>query len=106
RNAETNPFQLQRRNQRQEFGAKHPPASRRYRGDSVAVAMNLRRGLILGWMMAGLQLLAAGQNSASQTPPSQSSTDSGVSGRTAPAAAVSGIVGIQVEGGTEDTSDT
>ena len=68
--------------------------------------MNLRRGVILGWMMAGLQLLAAGQDSAPQTPPSQSSTDSGVSGRTAPAAAVSGIVGIQVEGGTEDTSDT
>ena len=65
--------------------------------------MNLRRGLILGWMMAGLQLLAAGQNSASQTPPSQSSTDSGVSGRTAPAAAVSGIVGMQGEG--EETSN-
>src|ERR1019366_2494380 len=106
RNAETNPFQLQRRDQRQEFGAKHPPASRRYRGDSVAVAMNLRRGLILGWLMAGLQVLSAGQSPAPQTPPSQSSTDSGgVSGRTAPAAAVSGIIGMQSEGG-EDTSDT
>lgn len=68
--------------------------------------MNIRRGLILGWMMAGLQLLAAGQDSAPQTPPSQSSSDSGgVSGRTAPAAAVSGIAGIGVEGGTEETTD-
>jgi hypothetical protein len=57
--------------------------------------------------MAGLQVLAAGQDSTPQTPPSQSSTDSGgVSGRTAPAAAVSGIAGMQVEGGTEVTSDT
>ena len=65
--------------------------------------MNLRRGLILGWMMAGLQLFAAGQNSAPQTPPSQSSGDSGVTDRTAPAAAVSGIAGMQGE--FEETSN-
>ena len=68
--------------------------------------MNIRRGLILGWMMAGLQLLAAGQDSAPQTPPSQSSSDSGgVSARTAPAAAVSGIAGMESEGGEETSND-
>jgi hypothetical protein len=64
--------------------------------------MNLRRSLIFGWMMAGLQLLAAGQNSAPQTAPSQGSTDSGVTDRTAPAAALTGIAGMQGEG--EETS--
>jgi hypothetical protein len=54
-------------------------------------------------MMAGLQFMAAGQNPAPQTPPDQSSGDSGgVSARNAPAAAVSGIVGLEGEGG-EDT---
>lgn len=56
-------------------------------------------------MMAGLQLMAAGQNPAPQTPPDQSSGDSGeVSARNAPAAAVSGIVGLEGEG-VEDTNN-
>ncbi|MBZ5665701.1 MAG: hypothetical protein LAO30_13950 [Acidobacteriia bacterium] len=74
--------------------------------------MSIRRGLILGWMVVGLQILAAGQNPApqntpSQNPPSQTSGDTGgVSDRTAPAAAVSAIAGMQIEGGAEETSDT
>jgi hypothetical protein len=68
--------------------------------------MNIRRGLILGWMMAGLHLLAAGQNPAPQIPPGQSSNDSGgVSSRIAPATAVSGIAGMESEGGEETSND-
>ncbi|MBZ5616934.1 MAG: hypothetical protein LAO23_23290 [Acidobacteriia bacterium] len=67
--------------------------------------MNLRRALILGWMMAGLQVMAVGQNSAPQNPPDQSSSDSGVRGRTPPAGAVTGIVGMGSEGAEETSED-
>ncbi len=64
--------------------------------------MNIRRCLILGWMVAGLQVLAAGQNPVPQSAPAQSSGDD--SSRTAPATALSAIAGMQIEGGAEDTS--
>ena len=64
--------------------------------------MSIRRCLILGWMVAGLQVLSAGQNPPPQNPPAQSPVDDGV--RTAPAAALSAIAGMQPEGGTEDAS--
>jgi hypothetical protein len=64
------------------------------------MAMSIRRCLILGWMVAGLQVLSAGQN-----PPAQSSIGDNASDRTAPAAALSAIAGLQSEGGTEDTSN-
>lgn len=68
--------------------------------------MSIRRGLILGWMLAGLQILSAGQNPPPQNPPAQSLGSSGAGDRTAPAAPLSAIAGLQVEGGgTEDTSD-
>ncbi len=68
--------------------------------------MSIRRCLILGWMVAGLQVLSAGQNPPSQNPPARSLPgDNGDSGRTAPAAALSAIAGMQAEGGTEDTND-
>ncbi len=59
--------------------------------------------------MAGLQVLAAGQNPppespTSQNPSSQSPGDSSSGDRTAPATALSAIAGMQVEGGAEDTS--
>jgi len=59
--------------------------------------MSIGRWLILGWMAAGVQVLSAAQN-----PPTQSSGDD--SSRTAPAAALSAIAGMQIEGGAEDTS--
>jgi hypothetical protein len=65
--------------------------------------MGIRRCLILEWMVAALQILAMGQDQPSQNPPAQSSSgDSTV--RTAPAAALSAIAGMQTEGGTGDAS--
>jgi hypothetical protein len=74
--------------------------------------MNIRLCLILVWLVAGLQLLSAAQNSAPQDPPAQTSGDAGASStvndsaRTAPAAALSAIAGMQGEGAAADvTSD-
>jgi hypothetical protein len=64
--------------------------------------MSIRRWLILGWMVAGLQVLSAGQNPPPQNPPAQDS--SADSARTAPAAALSAMAGMQGEGGAEDAS--
>jgi hypothetical protein len=64
--------------------------------------MSMRRRLILVWIVAGLQILSAGQNPPVQNPPVENSGDDGA--RTAPAAAVSAIVGMRPEGGTEDAS--
>ncbi len=66
--------------------------------------MSIRRGLILGWMVAGLQVLSAAQGQPSQNAPAQSPIDN--SARTAPAAPLSAIAGMQSEGSTEDTSST
>jgi hypothetical protein len=55
-------------------------------------------------MVAGLQVLSAGQNPPPQNPPAQSPGGDDASARTAPAAALSAIAGMQTEGGTEDTS--
>jgi hypothetical protein len=63
--------------------------------------MSLRRGLILGWLVAGLQVFSAGQNPAPQNPAQDSSADSA---RTAPAAALSAMAGMQGEGDAADTS--
>jgi hypothetical protein len=64
--------------------------------------MSIRRWLILGWMVAGLQVLSAGQNPPPQNQPAQDS--SAESTRTAPVAALSAIAGMQGEGDAEDTS--
>ena len=66
--------------------------------------MSIRRCLILACMVAGLQSLSAGQNPAPQNAPAQSPGDNSDSGRTAPAAALSAIAGMQAEGGPEDTN--
>jgi hypothetical protein len=63
--------------------------------------MSIRRWLILGWMVAGLQLFSAGQNPAPQNPAQDSSADSA---RTAPAAALSAMAGMQGEDDAADTS--
>ncbi len=49
--------------------------------------MSIRQCLILGWMMAGLQVISAGQNQPSQNTSTQSPSDGGA--RTAPAAPLS-----------------
>jgi hypothetical protein len=56
-------------------------------------------------MVAGLQVLSVGQNPPSQNPATPSPSDDSGSTRTAPAAALSAIAGMQVEGGTEDTNN-
>ena len=66
--------------------------------------MNILHCLILGWMVAGLQIFSAGQNPSAQDPPAQMSGSDDVRARTAPAAALSAIAGMQGEVGTEDTS--
>jgi hypothetical protein len=66
--------------------------------------MSIRRCLILAWMVVALQVLSMGQDQPSQNPPSESPVDNDDGGRTAPAAALSAIAGMQEEGGTEDAS--
>jgi len=66
--------------------------------------MNMRQSLILGWILAGLQIFSAGQNPSAQNPPAQTSGSVDATQRTAPAAALSAIAGMQGEVGTEDTS--
>ena len=57
---------------------------------------------VLGWMVAGLQILSAAQTPTPQSPPAQNPGDNGAGARTAPAAALSGIAGLQTESDTED----
>ena len=71
--------------------------------------MTIRRCLILGLLVAGLQVLSAGQNpppenQPPQNPPAQASDDNGA--RTAPAAALSAIAGMQLEGDTEEGTNS
>jgi hypothetical protein len=66
--------------------------------------MSIRRCLVLLWLVVALQVLSMGQDQPSQNSTTQSSSDDGDSGRTAPAAALSAIAGMQEEGGTEDAS--
>lgn len=60
------------------------------------------RYLILGCMVAGLQVLAAGQNPPPQNPPAPGSAED--SSRPVPATALSAIAGMRIEGGAEDAS--
>jgi hypothetical protein len=74
------------------------------------VVMSIRRCLILGWLLAGLQVFSAGQNAppenqTPQNPPAQTS-DGDNGSRAVPAAAVSAIAGMQLEGGTEGDSNS
>jgi hypothetical protein len=64
--------------------------------------MSIRRYLILGWILGGLQVISAGQNPPAQNPQAQTSVDD--SSRTVPAAALSAMVGMETEVGTEDTN--
>ena len=66
--------------------------------------MSTRRCLILGCMVAALQLFSAGQSPPSPNVPSQSSPD--VSVKPAPAGQVSALVGMLPAGGADDTSAT
>src|SRR3984893_2944496 len=68
--------------------------------------MSMRRWLILVLVGGGMQLFAIGQNPPSQNPPGQNSGEGSGSERTAPAPALTGIVGMQSEGEAEDASST
>jgi hypothetical protein len=65
--------------------------------------MNMLRWLILVGMVAGLQIIAAGQSSSPQNMPSQAPGNDDTGTRTAPAGALSALAGMQPEGA-EDTS--
>lgn len=66
--------------------------------------MNSQRLLILALLLSGLQFSAAGQNSTPPTSPvATPGSDSGAT-RTAPAAALTGIAGMDAQVDTEDTS--
>ncbi|MGB7943676.1 MAG: hypothetical protein WCF42_10185 [Terriglobales bacterium] len=64
--------------------------------------MSIRPCFILVLLLSGFQVFSVGQDQPSQNPPTQSPSDDSTV-RTAPAAAVSAIAGMQEEGGTEDT---
>jgi hypothetical protein len=65
--------------------------------------MSIRSCVILVLLLSGFQVVSVGQDQPSQNPPTQSPSDDSTL-RTAPAPAVSAVVGMQEEGGTEDTS--
>jgi hypothetical protein len=67
--------------------------------------MSVRQRLILVWMVAGLQVIAAGQNPPSPDTAQQGQPPSGTSDagdRSVPAAALSAVAGMQGDGGDED----
>jgi hypothetical protein len=70
----------------------------------MSIRQSIGKTLILGWMIAGLQVFSSGQNPPAENPPGQSPSSDTDSGRTAPATALSAIAGIQPEGGTGDAS--
>ena len=64
--------------------------------------MSIRPCLILGLLLVGFQVVSVGQDQPAQNPPAQSPDSDDASARTAPAAALSAIAGMQ----TEDVGDT
>ena len=64
--------------------------------------MSIRVGLILGLILAGSAVFAAGQGQPAQNPPTQSPVDNSVTAPPAPA--ISALAGMQI-GGAEDTND-
>jgi hypothetical protein len=72
----------------------------------MSIRQRIGKTLILGWMIAGLQVFSSGQNPTAENPPAQNPGSDTASGRTAPAAALSAVAGMQPEGGTEDTGST
>ncbi len=73
----------------------------------MSIRLSIGQCLILGGIVAGLQVLSVGQNSPSQNPPTQSPSSDDAGARTAPAAALSApIAGMQGDGDTQDTSSS
>lgn len=68
----------------------------------MSIRQSIGKTLILGWMIAGLQVYSMAQNPPAENPPNQSPTDN--DSRTAPATALSGIAGMQTENGPGDAS--
>jgi hypothetical protein len=68
--------------------------------------MSMLRWLILVGVVAGLQIIAAGQSSLPQNMPAQAPSNNDDAGtRTAPAGALSALAGMQPEGGENTSSD-
>jgi hypothetical protein len=72
----------------------------------MSIRQSIGKTLILGWMIAGLQVFSSGQNPTAENPPAQNPGSDTASGRTVPAAALSAVAGMQPEGGPEDTGST
>jgi hypothetical protein len=72
----------------------------------MSIRQSIGKTLILWWMIAGLQVFSSGQNPPAENPPAQNPGSDTDSGRTAPAAALSAVAGMQPEGGTADTGST
>jgi hypothetical protein len=68
----------------------------------MSIRQNIGKTLMLGWMIAGLQVFSSGQNPPAENPPTQNPGSDTDSNRTAPATALSAIAGMQTEGGTGD----
>ncbi len=71
----------------------------------MSIRLILRQCLILGSVVAGLQILTVAQNPPSSSPPTRSPGSDDTSDRTAPAAPLSGIAGIQGEKDAADSDD-
>src|SRR5580698_2837104 len=70
------------------------------------IRRSIRQSLVLGGIVVGLQILSAAQSTATQNPPAQNPGSDDASTRTAPAAALSGIVGMEGDSDAGDTSST
>jgi hypothetical protein len=68
--------------------------------------ISIRRYLILVGMMAGLQVLSAGQSQPTPDSPSQGQAGNDSAARTAPAPALTGIVGIEGEDATQNAASS
>jgi hypothetical protein len=66
--------------------------------------MSIRPCVILVLLVVGFQVVSVGQDQPSQNPPAQSPGGDDASARTAPAAALSAIAGMQTDGSTQDAS--
>src|ERR1700687_261605 len=66
--------------------------------------MSIRCCGIVVWILAGLQFTASGQSSSEQNSSAEPSGDATT--RTAPAAALSSMAGVEVEGNASDTNSS
>jgi hypothetical protein len=68
----------------------------------MSIRQSIGKTLVLGWMIAGLQVFSVGQNPPAENPPAQNPGSNTDNGRTAPAAALSAIAGMQGDGSADE----